>query len=112
MFAFPTIPGATMQFPFVQIIRRAGGEIEVLTPAMAGPAGLAGAMGPMPAGGASKDKAKPIDGTFILETDGEVLSNNTTDGYSIAGMTKNMRWKVDDASGPDRSPRAIIKLTN
>ena len=111
MFAFPTMPGATMQFPFVQIIRRSGGELEVLTPAMAGPGGLAGAMGPMPMGGSSeKRKMEPIDGVFTIVTDGEVLTNNTEDGLTLSGGTKNMRWKVDGTSGPDGSPRAIIKL--
>lgn len=113
MFAFPTIPGATMQFPFVQIIRRSGGELEVLTPAMAGPGGLAGAMGPMPMGGSSADsKVQPIDGTFTIVTDGEVLSNNTEDGLTLSGATKNMRWQVDGSSGPEGSPKAIIKLAD
>lgn len=109
MFAFPTIPGSTMQFPFVQIIRRNGGEIEVLTPAMGGSGGLAGQMGPMPMG---KTKMQPIDGTFTIVTDGEVLSNNTEDGLAISGSMKNMRWKVDGTGGPDGGPRAIIKLAN
>lgn len=113
MFAFPTIPGATMQFPFVQILRRSGGEIEVLTPAMAGPGGLASAMGPMPMGGSSgQSKVQPIDGTFTIVTDGDVLSNNTEDGLAISGATKSMRWKVDGSSGPEGSPRAIVKLAN
>ncbi|NCN84446.1 MAG: hypothetical protein COZ43_10620 [Sphingomonadales bacterium CG_4_10_14_3_um_filter_58_15] len=113
MFAFPTMTGATMQFPFVQIIRRSGGELEVLTPAMAGPGGLAGAMGPMPMGGSSeKTKMEPIDGVFTIVTDGEVLTNNTEDGLTLSGGTKNMRWKVDGTSGPDGSPRAIVKLAN
>lgn len=113
MFAFPTIPGATMQFPFVQVIRRSGGELEVLTPAMAGPGGLAGAVGPMAMGASSgESKAQPIDGTFTIVTDGVVLTNNTEDGLTVSGSTKNMRWKVNGASGPDGSPRAIIKLAN
>jgi hypothetical protein len=113
MFAFPTIPGATIQFPFVQILRRSGGELEILTPAMAGPGGLAGAMGPMPMGGSSgESKTQPIDGTFTIVTDGDVLSNNTKDGLTVSGSTKNMRWKVDGSSGPDGSPRAIVKLAN
>lgn len=111
MLAFPTIPGATMQFPFVQIIRRSGGELEILTPAMAGPGGLAGAMGPLPMGGASeKPKMQPIDGSFTIVTDGDVLSNNTEDGLSVDGATKTMRWQVDGSSGPEGSPRAIVKL--
>jgi hypothetical protein len=109
MFAFPTIPGSTMQFPFVQVIRRNGGELEILTPAMGGPGGLAGTMGPMPMG---KTKMQPIDGTFTIVTDGEVLSNNTEDGLATSGSMKNMRWKVDGTGGPDGGPRAIIKLAN
>jgi hypothetical protein len=113
MFAFPTIPGATMQFPFVQIIRRSGGELEVSTPAMGGPGGLAGAMGPMPMGGNPDDsKTQPIDGIFTILTDGQVLTNNTEDGLTVTGSTKNMRWQVDGTSGADGSPRAIIKLAN
>lgn len=111
MFAFPTIPGAIMQFPFVQIVRRSGGELEVLTPAMAGQASLAGAMAPMVMGSKAEDKqTQPIDGTFTIVTDGEVLVNNTQDGLTVTGSTKNMRWKVDGTTGPDGSPRAIIKL--
>lgn len=110
-FAFPTIPGATMQFPFVQIIRRSGGELEVLTPAMAGAGGLAGAMGPMPPGGTSKSKAQPIDGSFTIETNGEVLSNNTADGYTSKGTMKKLHWKVDEASSVKGGPAAIVKLT-
>jgi len=111
MFAFPTIPGSTMQFPFVQVIRRNGGELEVLTPAMAGPGGLAGAMGNLPLKGASdQPKMQPIDGIFTIVTDGEVLANNTRDGLAISGSTKSLRWQVDGTGGPDGSPRAIVKL--
>ena len=110
MFAFPTIPGATMQFPFVQIIRRNGGELEISTPAMAGPGGLAGALGSMPMGGSTKQKSKPIDGSFTIETDGEILSNNTADGYTSLGVMKNLHWKVNEASSVTGSPRAIVKL--
>ena len=110
MFAFPTIPGATMQFPFVQIIRRSGGELEISTPAMAGPGGLAGAMGPMPMGGSAEGETQPIDGRFTIETDGEILSNNTADGYESEGSAKKLQWKIDEASSTAGSPRAIVKL--
>ncbi|MEO9600179.1 hypothetical protein [Parasphingorhabdus sp.] len=108
MFAFPTLPGATMQFPFVQIIRRSGGEIEVLTPGMGGPGGLAGAMGPMPMGG-GEDNMQPIDGAFTIETNGEVLGNNSADGYDNKEGMKSLSWTIDNATGAG-SPRAIIRL--
>jgi len=110
MFAFPTIPGASMQFPFVQIIRRNSGELEISTPAMAGPGGLAGTMSPMPLGGSGKRKVQPIDGRFTIETDGEILSNNTPDGYRSEDAVKKLQWKVDEESSIAGSPRAIVKL--
>ena len=110
MLAFPTIPGATMQFPFVQILRRSGGEIEVSTPAMAGPGGLSGALGPMAMGAKSKPDIRPIDGDFTIETDGEILSYNTDDGYGSSGGMKILNWQVNDASSAGGSPRAIVKL--
>lgn len=111
-FTFPSFPGATLQFPFVQIIRRSGGELEMLTPAMAGPGGLFGAM----VLGKSAAKARApetpaIDGNFVLETDGEILTNNSEDGYTNAGEIKAMTWKVDGKASLGKSPRAIIKLS-
>ncbi len=113
MLAFPTIPGATMQFPFVQVIRRNKGELEILTPAMASAGGLVGNLRPPSLGGPSDEsKAQLIDGTFTIVTDGTVLSNNTEDGLTVDGSLKNMHWKVDATSGPEGSPRAIVKLAN
>jgi len=96
----------------VQVIRRSGGEIEVSTPAMAGPGGLAGAMGPMAMAGTSPQKMQPIDGNFSIGTEGEVLSNNTADGYSSMGGLKILRWKVSEATSTTGGPRAIVKLAN
>ena len=53
---------------------------------------------------------QPIDGTLTIVTDGEVLGNNSEDGLTLDGATKTMRWQVDGKSGPDGSPRAIVKL--
>lgn len=109
-FAFPTIPSATMQFPFVQIIRRNGGELEVLTPAMAGPGGLMGAAATSGLGGDKAPDMEPIDGNFVIETEGEILSNNSADGYVSKGSMKTIRWKVGKGGALGESPRAIVKL--
>jgi len=110
-FAFPSIPNATMQFPFVQIIRRKGKELEILTPAMAGPGGLLGAMAMKDKGGMKLPEISPIDGTFVIETDGEVLTNNSADGYASDGANKTMTWNVGKDGALGESPRAIVKLT-
>ncbi len=111
-FTFPSFPGATLQFPFVQIIRRNGGELEILTPAMSGPGGLFGAMALGKMGGASNgpDLAS-IDGKFTIETDGEILSNNSADGYTQTEETRTMTWAVGGEPNPGEGPRAIVKLS-
>ncbi len=110
-FSFPSIPSATMQFPFVQIIRRKGQELEILTPAMAGPGGLFGAMAMKEMGGKGMPEMSPIEGTFVIETDGEVLTNNSADGYVSNGANKTMTWEVGKDGALGESPRAIVKLT-
>lgn len=110
-FSFPSIPSATMQFPFVQIIRRKGKELEILTPAMAGPGGFLGAMAMKEKGGMGVPEMSPIQGTFVIETDGEVLTNNSADGYVSDGANKVMTWKIDEESALGESPRAIVKLS-
>lgn len=110
-FSFPSIPSATMQFPFVQIIRRKGHELEILTPAMAGPGGLFGAMAMKEMGGKGMPEMSPIEGTFVIETDGEVLTNNSADGYVSDGVNKTMTWNVGKGGVLGDSPRAIVKLS-
>ena len=110
-FTFPSIPSATMQFPFIQIIRRKGKELEILTPAMAGPGGLFGAMAMKEMGSKEMPDMSPIEGTFVIETDGEVLTNNSADGYISDGANKIITWKVDASGALGESPRAIIKLS-
>ncbi|MEH6758126.1 MAG: hypothetical protein V7676_11485 [Parasphingorhabdus sp.] len=109
-FSFPSIPSATMQFPFVQIIRRKGRELEILTPAMAGPGGLFGAMAMKNIGDKEMPEMSPIEGTFVIETDGEVLTNNSADGYVSDGTNKSMTWNVGAGGVLGESPRAIVKL--
>lgn len=109
-FSFPSLPGATMQFPFVQIIRRAGGELEILTPALAGPGGLFGAMAMKEMPREKMPDMKPISGNFVIETDGEILSNNSEDGYASEGATKTLRWELGEESMFQEGPRTILRL--
>ena len=50
----------------------------------------------------------PIEGTFTLTTDGEVLANNTDEGFTAFEGGKRMVWKVDRISG--QAPLALIRL--
>ncbi len=65
-------------------------------------------LGGMPGARASKDMPiKPIEGSFTIETNGEVLGNNSPDGYATEDNMKVMRWDVKNLS---ESPRALIKV--
>jgi len=109
-FAFPVLNDASMQYPFFQIVPRKSGELEIMSPGVGGKGGLMGmAMlgGGFP-GSRSKDlPIKAIEGSFTLETNGEVLGNNSPDGYSSERGMKVMRWNVKDLS---ESPRALVKV--
>ncbi len=110
-FSFPTLPDATMQFPFVQIMARRGGDLEISTPAMGGPSGIFGALALNKMGAGNDLKIEPIDGRFTIETDGEILSNNSADGYSDEAGLKTIFWKVGEDAEIEGFPRAIIRLS-
>ena len=105
----PIINDAGTQFPFFQIVPRKSGELEVQAPALGGQGGLMGLamFGGMPRAIGPDAPIKPIEGSLTIETDGEVLGNNSPDGYKTEGGMKVMKWDVQALS---ESPRALIKV--
>jgi len=109
-FGFPIINDASMQYPFFQIVPRKTGELELQAPGLGSQGGVMGMamLGGMSGARASNDLAlKPIEGSFTLETNGEVRGNNSPDGYATEGDLKVMRWDVKNLT---ESPRALIKI--
>lgn len=109
-FGFPIINDSASQYPFFQIVPRNSGELELQAPGLGGQGGLMGMamLGGFPGSGTNKEMPiKPIEGSFTLETNGEVLGNNSPDGYVSEGDMKVMRW---DVAGLAESPRALIKV--
>jgi len=109
-FAFPVLNDAAMQYPFFQIVRRKSGEFEIMTPALGGGPGSywsLAMLGGMPGGKNGTDPLSAIDGSFTLETDGEILANNSPDGYETSGQNKILNWQVKSLS---ESPRALIRF--
>lgn len=108
-FAFPILNDASMQYPFFQIVPRKSGELEVMTPALGGSGSFLGMamLDGMSFGNKKNAPIQPIEGSFTLITDGEVLANNSPDGYQSDDDTKTIVWNVKDLSD---SPRALIKL--
>jgi len=109
-FAFPIINDASTQFPFFQIVPRKSGELEFQAPAIGGQGGIMGMamMGGLPGGRMTKDMPiKPVEGSLTIETDGEILGNNSPDGYKSEGGMKVMKWEMQALT---ESPRALIKI--
>lgn len=109
-FGFPIINDASMQYPFFQIVPRKSGELELQAPGLGSQGGVMGMamLGGMPGARASNSLAlKPVEGSFTLETNGEVRGNNSPDGYATEGDLKVMRWDVKNLT---ESPRALIKI--
>ena len=109
-FGFPIMNDASMQYPFFQVVPRKSGELELQAPGLGSQGGVMGMamLGGMPGARASNDlPLKPIEGSFTLETNGEVLGNNSPDGYTSEGDLKVMRWNVKNLT---ESPRALIKV--
>jgi hypothetical protein len=108
-FAFPVLNDANMQYPFFQVVPRKSGALEIMAPAIGGSGSFMSMamMGGM-RGGMPKDMPiSEISGSFTVETDGEVLANNSPDGYESNGDTKTMRWNVKDIA---ESPKVLIKV--
>ncbi|VAW01639.1 hypothetical protein MNBD_ALPHA04-1977 [hydrothermal vent metagenome] len=108
-FAFPILNDATIQYPFFQIVPRKDGALEVMTPAVGGSGSLMtfAMLGGMKGGSENDMPIRKIEGSFTLETDGEILVNNSADGYETDGEIKTIHWKIQDVS---ESPRALIRL--
>lgn len=116
-FVFPTIEGFTMNNPFVQVFARRDGTVRIEAPAFgpdAGPSAMEGLMSGMAK--AKEDKGHPAqdaDGTFRIETNGEVLANNTDEGPTISTRTnpkgwQALSWKVNARSRA--APTALVRL--
>ena len=109
-FAFPVLPDAQVQYPFFQVLQRTQNTTELLTPAINSQGGLFNKMllGEMDKG--SSPKLSEINGTLTVETTGEVLSNNSVDGFQTRGATKVMTWKIGKDSGLQEGPRVLVKF--
>jgi len=112
-FSFPMVDGGAGIMPFVTMTRRKDGSVKVIAPAFSstGIDGYLVGLGGM-AGAGATDAGKPeqfkADGTFIITTDGNILTNNTEEGPTTAAGRSTLQWVVN--SRLDKSPEALIGL--
>lgn len=101
---FPFNIDAQAIVPFVAVELRANGTARVKAPGFANES--KDQMGPMSGmGDSSGDK---LDGTFVLETDAEIVSQNNEDGPAVAGGRKTISWKVSPLTRD--APTAVVRL--
>lgn len=103
-FIYPFNLDAQAIVPFVAVELRGNGTVRVKAPGFANEAkDQAGAMGGMGDSGGDK-----LDGTFVLETDAEIVSQNNEDGPQAAGARKTISWKVSPLTRD--APTAVLRL--
>lgn len=109
-FAFPMMPDTDLVLPFIAVRRRVDGSVLVTAP------GFAGGEGPF------SSRAKMLnltnrnqggegmkaEGRFAIQTDGEILTNNSADGPVPAPKGRAIVWDVSPTS--TKTPEALIRL--
>lgn len=103
-FLFPYNLDAGIIFPFVAIELRANGTVRIKAPGFANDAkDMSGGMGP----DASK-MANKLDGTFTLDTDAELISQNNEDGAVTANGRSKVTWKATPLTST--APMAVVRF--
>lgn len=108
-FLYPFNTDAEAVFPFIAVELRQGGLVRVKAPgfansksdAMSGAGGGLGASSGM-------DAAKYLDGIFTIDTDAEIVSQNTEEGAKPAGKRKTLSWRATPLTKD--APTAVLRL--
>jgi hypothetical protein len=103
-YLFPYNLDAGIIVPFVAVEIRANGTARVKAPGFANDSkDAAGGMG----SDASKASAK-LDGTFTLDTDAEIVSQNNEDGVKVVNGRKTVTWKATPLT--NTAPMAVVRF--
>lgn len=99
-FVFPVYPEFDFIIPFITITRRSNGAVHVRAPAFS-------------RGHGSNTPGAPTgysraDGTFVIRSNGAVLTNNTEDGPTRENGMTVMRWTVNALT--TSRPETLIQL--
>jgi hypothetical protein len=106
-FVYPYNVDAEIIFPFIAIELRANGAVRMKAPAFGNEKN--GGDKSMGMGGMGEDKASRLrEGTFTLDTDAEIISQNNEDGVQTINGRKTIVWKVTPLS--QSAPTAVLKM--
>jgi hypothetical protein len=106
-FLFPYNSDAEIIFPFISIELRAGKTVRVRAPGYANGSSASNSSG---MGTATKDASKYLDGTFTLDTDAEIVSQNEESGATKSGGRSVITWKSTPLTKD--APNAVLRFPN
>ena len=106
-FVFPFNVDAEAVFPFLAVELRKDGLVRVKAPGFANSSSNTG-MPAMPGSGASIDAAKFLDGSFTLDTDAEIVSQNNEGGSVATGARRRIAWRISPLTRD--APTAVVRL--
>jgi hypothetical protein len=107
-FVYPFNSDAEAVFPFIVIELRQGNTVRIKAPGFAKGSGNDGAAGGMGGGMGQDSASKLLDGTFTLDTDAEVISQNNEDGAKTIGGRRVISWRATPLTKD--APTAVLKL--
>jgi hypothetical protein len=108
-FVYPFNTDAEAVFPFLAVEIRQGGLVRVKAPGFANSKSNAMSGAGSGLGSASTvDASKYLDGVFTIDTDGEIVSQNTEDGAKTVGKRRTISWKATPLTKD--APTAVLRL--
>jgi hypothetical protein len=107
-FVYPFNSDAEIIFPFLSVELRQGNIVRVRAPGFAKESGSR-STGGIGSGGAS-DPSKYLDGTFTLDTDAEIVSQNNEEGAKKVKGRSVIIWRATPLTKD--APNAALRLVN
>lgn len=101
-FVYPYNLDAEIIFPFLAVEVRKNGTVRIKAPAFGNESSGDSTPG-------RSEAAKLLDGTFTLDTDAEIVSQNNEDGVQTAAGRKTIVWKATPLS--KAAPAAVLRMT-
>ena len=105
-FVWPYNLDAELVFPFVAVELRPGGVVRMKAPAFA--AADTKNLAALPTSEQAVDVSARLDGSFTLDTDAEIVSQNEESGVQTAGARRRVTWHATPAL--KAAPSAVLRL--
>ena len=103
-FQYPFNSDAGVILPFIIIELRQSGTVCVKAPGYTNAETSSNPMG----GGTMSKAAKLLDGTFTLDTDAEIISQNNEDGAKVSGKRSTISWRATPLTKD--APTAVLRM--